>query len=252
VEQETVATPLEVTGFAKYYRELSDSFIDITGAANSLKNQIQKGACIFEIGLGIGYFAEQFLEDGYVVSGIQPPPPDTMLAVLKRNHPSLIVAEKRIEDYTFDSQYDVIVCHSSVFLFTRIEDERYSGASSMDSPIFQSMIPKQIAVENIRKVLSALSATGRFFVNIHTNPRPSVEVGMSGDRLTYEMRRCVYDLDAQKVEKRNVIIYRGTETISDETHFCLRYGEFGQLIESLNGKVSLLEDGYWVVIENKG
>ncbi len=249
MRQETVATEFEVTGFAKYYRELSDSFIDINGAATSIKNHIAKGTRIFEIGLGVGYFAEQFLDDGYIVRGIQPPFPDTMLMPLKRDHPSLILAEKKLEDYTFDSQHDVIVCHSSVFLFTRVKDGVYSGASSIDSPIFQSMISKLLAIKNLDKILLALSSSGKFFVNIQANPLPYVEVGMPDDLLKFEMRHCAYRLDVQKVEKRFAITYRGTETISDETHFCLNYDGFRQLVESLNGKVAITEDGYWVVIE---
>jgi SAM-dependent methyltransferase len=110
----------EITGFAKYYDELSDTFIDIRKVAASLKQLIPVAAEIFEIGLGTGYFAGQFLKDGYTVCGIQPK--DKLLDRLKRECSSAVIKkEDRLECYDFDKKYNVIVSHSSVFLFTRLE-----------------------------------------------------------------------------------------------------------------------------------
>ncbi len=254
MDQNCVKNEFEVDAFALYYRELSDTFIDIKKAASSLKKLIGKEEQIFEVGLGIGYFAEQFLGDGYSVVGIQPPPPDKMLIILKRDYPATILAEKKIEDYEFDRQYNVIVSHSSVFLFTRVEDGIYKNVGSVDSPVFQSFIDKALAIENLRKILSALSPTGRFFVNIQTNPLPFSEVGPSNDRFRFEMVRCEYSLHQGKVQKifRTTCIKDGkpeTPQVMPETHYCLRYSKFMELLESVGGDCEISDDNQWVILK---
>lgn len=248
MDTQTVRNEFELDAFATYYEELSDTFIDIKKAAASLKGFIPKGAQIFEIGLGTGYFAEQFLQEGYSVCGIQPQ--DKMLVRLKKERPDVVIkSETKLESYTFDDHYNIIVSHSSVFLFTRIERIVGPNGEIGVSFVFQSFIDKLSTAFSLAKVLLALSPGGQFFINIQTNPLPLAEVGPTEDRFRFEMIRCVYSLDQEKVEKTFRTTYRGEAKTMEETHYCLRYSDFEQLLKVIGGKASITKDGQWIILE---
>ena len=246
---QNVKDEFDIDAFAQYYEALSDTFIDIRKAAASLKKLIPKASQIFEIGLGTGYFAEQFLKDGYTVCGIQPP--DQMLTRLRKERPNVFIkAEARLEDYAFDDQYDVIVSHSSVFLFTRLEALSGPHGEIDESLVFQSFIGnKLLMVSNLVKVLLALSPGGKFFINVQTNPLPLAEVGPPEDRFKFEMTRCVYNLVTERVEKMFRATYQAKSYIMPEIHYCSRYSDFKRYVELIGGTVELAEDGQWVILE---
>jgi SAM-dependent methyltransferase len=240
----------EIEAFAKYYDELSDSFIDIRKASDSLKSQIDEESQIFEIGLGTGYFAKHFHYYGYSICGIQPK--DEMLPRLKEAHPTLgIKAEKKLEDYDFGSdEYDVIVSHSSVFLFTKLESVSLASGETEGVFVFQSFLKeKSQVINNIEKVLKALRPNGKFFINVQTNPPRRVEVGPDDDRFVFEMVKCVYHFDLEKVEKVFRTTHRGYPNIMEEVHCALRYGDFKPLVEKMGGKVTISDDLEWVILE---
>jgi SAM-dependent methyltransferase len=244
-----VQDEFEIDAFARYYESLSDSFIDIGGAARSLIARLREGERVFEIGLGTGYFAEQLRKAGWPVSGIQPA--DKMLALLKRKRPDIpVVEEQRIEEYLFSAPQDVIVSHSSVFGFTRFEAAAGSHGESGSSLVFQSFIREKLRVfANLAKVLDALSPTGRFFVNVQTNPLPITEVGPPEDPFVYEMTRCSYHLDLERVEKTFRTTYRSQTEILDAIYYCQRYSDFKRCIEGIGGRVTLTDDERWGVLE---
>lgn len=244
-----VKDEFRIEAFAKYYEELSDTFIDISGAANSLMANVRQGETVFEIGLGTGYFAEQLYKAGYDVRGIQPR--DRMLPKLKEKRPNIkLLAEKSLEEYIFDATYDVIISHSSVFLFTMLEMPVGSRDKSASSLVFQSFISdRDQALGNVKKVLAALSERGRFFVNIQTNPLPKAEVGPADDRFIFEMIHCSYHLDSEKVEKTFRTTYRSETDEMKEEHYCLSYPDFKKCVETMGGRVKVTDDRRWVILE---
>jgi hypothetical protein len=100
---DSIFTEFHLSAFAKHYEKLSDTFIETRNASDSLKRLITPGDTIFEIGIGTGYFASHFCNDGYALCGIQPK--DQMLVYLKNNHPDInVLAEKKLEDYRFERE----------------------------------------------------------------------------------------------------------------------------------------------------
>lgn len=241
----------EIHPFVDYYEEISDTFVNIKDAARSLKQHIPPGSLIFELGLGTGYFAAQFLRDGYSVCGIQPP--DDMLPKLKRSYPGVrIVAEAKLEDFRFPDRYDTIVSHGSVFLFTRHPTPFGPSGEVMESLVFQSFIKDESLVdENLAKTLEALRHGGKLFINIQSNPLPRVEVGPSEDRLVFEMTRCLYQLDLFKVEKTFKVTWRDRIYHVDDDRSCFPFSEFRGRLAGAGGRFRVTDDGLWMIIERR-
>jgi SAM-dependent methyltransferase len=241
----------EVNPFVVHYEEISDTFINIKDVARSLKQHIPPGSLIFELGLGTGYFAAQFLGDGYSVCGIQPP--DEMLPKLKRSYPGVrIVAEARLEDFHFPDRYDTIVSHSSVFLFTRHPLPFGPSGEVVESLVLQSFIKDESLVdENLAKILQALRPGGKLFVNIQSNPLPRVEVGPPEDRLVFEMTRCLYHLDLYRVEKNFRVTWRDHIYHVDDDRSCFPFSEFRNRLVQAGGRFRVTDDWLWVIIERR-
>jgi SAM-dependent methyltransferase len=236
--------------FAEFYEPISDTFIDIKQVSDSLKRQIPKGAEIFEIGLGTGYFASMFTDDGYKVKGIQPQ--DEMLIKLKQRNADIeILAECKLEEYEFTKQYDIIISHSSVFLFTQIDHSGGKNGEIITWYILQSFIPnKAEVIANIKKTLNALTSDGRLFINIQTNPLTYASIGNGEEQLTFEMTRCNYFLELGLVEKTFRLTYKGHFDLINDTRFCQTFTEFVNQITKFGFKVSISEDRYWIIVEH--
>lgn len=238
----------EIEAFADYYEELSDSFIDMATVTASLKSQLDDQSQIFEIGLGTGYFAKQFHRD-YMYCGIEPSP--IMLHKLRtKNLEVEIKGQQYLQDYVFDSQYDVIVSHSSVFLFTKLEALSFVSGEEQVVLVFQAWMKNAAEVfDNIERVMDALRPHGRFFINIQTNPPARVEVGPAGDKFVFEMVKCKYYFDLERVEKIFRATYRGEIKHMNETQYALRYYDFKRTIEDKGLRVGISDDREWVVIQ---
>jgi SAM-dependent methyltransferase len=235
----------EIDAFVDFYEALSDSFIDINRAVDSLKAQISLESKIFEIGLGTGYFAKHLHGEGYDICGIQPQ--DKMLRRLKNEHPDIqIKAEKSLEEYNFDTQWDVIVSHSSVFLFTRLESHFMTGEIS-STLIFQSFLQDQeIIFQNIKKIMEALSEGGKFFINIQTNPKRRVDVG---NNFSFEMLKCEYNFDRQVVSKLFRTIYNANTSFTEDIYFVLSFTDFRQVLGDMGFQVYVSADREWVILK---
>jgi phospholipid N-methyltransferase len=231
--------------FAAHYEALSDAFIDIKGAADSLKKLIGESRALFELGLGTGYFAKQFFNDGYEICGIQPK--DGMLARLRQECPQVkVLAEKYLQEYDFSGQqYDVIVSHSSVFLFTKLESV-FAAGETQTMLVFQSSIKDEIELlKNLTKVLAALSPKGRLFINIQTNPPKIVLADYS-----YEQLKCEYNFDCKQAVKKIVETVQGKpQPETEEKYYVLRYSDFKTLVESLGGQTQISDDYQWVIVK---
>lgn len=241
-----------ISPFAAFYEQLSDTFIDIKRAANSLKRHIPAGAEIFEVGLGTGYFASMFTADGYKVKGIQPR--DEMLPILKRKHAEIeVVAECKLEDYRFTEQHETIISHSSAFLFTRHEVSFGHNSEVLVTYVFQSFITdREEVIICLQKTLNALTPRGRLFINIQTNPLSSAMVGSRDDQLIFEMTRCHYFMDLGRVEKTFLLTYRGSTYRVDDIRFCTTYADFANQVSIHGFKAAISEDRNWVIINRVG
>lgn len=244
----TVSDEFQIGPFAKFYEQISDSFLDTKGAAESLKLHLKLGAEVFELGLGTGYFASMLTADGYVVRGIQPD--DEMLPLLKHRHADVqVVAERKLEDYEFTRRHETIVSHSSVFLFTSIALACGRHGETLTSYIFQSFIEERAKVlECLGKALGALTPDGRLFVNIQTNPLPLAEVESAGEKLTFEMLGCEYFLDLGRVEKVFRLTYDGRVHEVRDDRFCATYSDFASHVSRLGFKASISTDRRWVIV----
>lgn len=237
-----------IAPFVKYYEEITDSFIDVKSVAESLKRYIPTNAQIFEVGLGTGYFASMFAHDGYRVKGIQPP--DEMLSVLKQKSSNIeIVAECKLENYTFSEQYETIVSHSSVFLFTRHETPFGLNKEVLHSYMFQSFIrEKTELLRNLHKTLMALLPNGSLYINIQSNPLSFVQFDRDGEQITFEMNCCDYFLELNRVEKTFTLTYSGESYEVHDHRFCETYTAFADQVFQYGFKTSISEDQNWVIV----
>lgn len=244
----TVGDEFQIGPFAKFYEQISDSFLDTRGAAESLKPHLKPGAEVFELGLGTGYFASILTADGYVVRGIQPD--DEMLPLLKHRHADVqVVAECKLEDYEFTRRHAAIVSHSSVFLFTSIALACGRHGETLTSYIFQSFIEERAMVlECLGKTLDALTPDGKLFINIQTNPLPLAQVESEGEKLTFEMLGCEYLLDLGRVEKVFRLTYDGRIHEIYDNRFCATYRDFMSRISEFGFRASISNDRRWVVV----
>jgi hypothetical protein len=233
--------------FARYYNELSDAFIDMEAATSSLKSQITKDNTLFEIGLGTGYFAGSFHNDGYNICGIQPN--DQMLLKLKQDYPGIRVkGEAYLQDYVFDDQYDVIISHSSVFLFTKLTSQFPTG-ERLHFLLFQSFInAKQRTIENLLKVMNALTSNGKFFINIQTNPKHNVEIG---EHFSFGLDQCDYYADLNRVDKVFRTTRNGTTDLSKQPCLVIPYHELKRIIDVVGCQIRVSEDFRWVILGNQ-
>jgi SAM-dependent methyltransferase len=238
----------QITPFAEFYEAITDSFIDVGGAAASLKRYLPRGAELFEIGLGTGYFASMFTADGYIVKGIQPQ--DELLPILKRKHEDIgIVAECKLEDYKFLELHETIVSHSSVFLFTRHEIAFGRHGEVLTTYIFQSFITeREEVVRCLEKTLRALTPGGRLFINIQTNPPPFATINCADHQLIFQMTRCAYFLELGLVEKTFRFTYQGHSYHVNDHRFCETYAEFAEQVSRLGFKAAVSEDRYWIIV----
>jgi len=245
-------TEFNVAAFAEHYEAVSDSFIDIRGAATSLKRLLPSKGTIFEIGLGTGHFASQFCDEGYHVCGIQPP--DEMLARLKSKRlPVNVLAECRLEDYQFVERYETIVSHSSVFLFTRHEHTFGRSGESCVALVFQSFILDRLTLmHNLTKALLALTDAGRIYINVQTNPRESCTVGSASDAFRFEMLSCVYDFDRESVRKEFRTTYRESSTTINDTRYCCTYDSLALRLRGVGAFMRISDDGRWVIVTRQG
>jgi hypothetical protein len=134
--------------------------------------------------------------------------------------------------------------------FTQLEAPPRSNGEFDVSLVFQSFIRnKLLMISNLVKVLLALSPGGKFFINVQTNPLLSAEVGPPEDRFKFEMTRCAYNLDLERVDKTFLATYRARSYLMPEVHYCLGYSEFKRHIELIGGNIRLDEDGQWVILE---
>jgi hypothetical protein len=237
----------QIGPFADFYEPLTDSFIDIERVATSLKAYLPRGAELFEIGLGTGYFASKFIADGYIVKGIQPH--DELLPILKRKHRDIrIMAECKLEDYEFSEQYHAIVSHSSAFLFTRHEMIFGRHGETLTTYIFQSFITSEEVLRCLEKTLQALSPDGRLFINIQSNPLPFATIDCGDDQLLFEMTRCAYFLDLRFVEKTFRLTYQGNTYHVNDNRFCETYAQFAEQVLRLGFESVISEDRYWIIV----
>jgi SAM-dependent methyltransferase len=245
-----VTTEFHISPFAEFYEQLSDSFIDIRRAAESLKGYLPRGSELFELGLGTGYFASMFTGDGYTIKGIQPR--DEMLPILKLKCPDVkVVAECTLEDYYFTEKHETIVSHSSVFLFTRHETAFGRHGETCISYIFQSFIKgRGQVVDSLGKSLRALAPGGRLFINIQDNPLPFVAIGDGEERLTFEMLRCNYSLELGQVEKTFRLTYRGRTHLVNDNRYCEKYSDFTHHVSDLGFQASISGDRQWVILKH--
>lgn len=239
-----------ISPFANFYEALTDSFIDVGRVAASLKSHLPRGAELFEIGLGTGYFASMFTSDGYTVKGIQPQ--DELLPILKRKHGEIrIMAECKLEDYEFQEQYETIVSHSSAFLFTRHEVAFGHHGEILTTYIFQSFITRrEEVVRCLERTLRALVPGGRLFINIQTNPLPFTTIECGADQLTFEMTRCAYFLELGLVEKTFRLTYQGHIYHVNDNRFCETYAEFAGQVSGLGFKATVSEDRCWIIVSH--
>jgi hypothetical protein len=243
-----VPNEFHVSPFAEFYESISDSFIDIRAVADSLRALIPKGSTIFEIGLGTGYFASQFAADGYVIEGIQPP--DEMLPILKRKHPTIsIVGECILEEYEFTKSYDWIVSHSSVFLFTKHDIPFGRRGEVFTSFVFQSfVIGEALLTRCIEKTLLALTRNGVLFINIQTNPLASAVLDVSGGELIFDMTRCDYFMDIGIVEKTFRLSFKGHSYHVNDHRQCHSFLWFAREVAQAGFRAELTADRRWVMI----
>jgi SAM-dependent methyltransferase len=243
----SLSTEFELSPFAEYYEQLSDSFIDIQRAARSLASMLRRGMTVFEIGLGTGYFAQHLSSFGIDVCGIQPP--DQMLDRLKLLRPNIkVLGEMKLENYNFDRQYDAIVSHSSIFLFTK-HHTQFGGCGEVCSElVFQSFLKTRMEVySNLLKVLTSLSPAGRLFINVQGNPLPRTEVGPPSDRLIFEMVTCVYDFRLELVEKNFKATYQDKSYVIHDRRYCCTFADLNARLGSLGARCSLSADGDWAI-----
>jgi hypothetical protein len=234
--------------FARFYEPISDSFIDTRGAADSLKAWLPARADLFEIGLGTGHFASFLTSSGYTVRGIQPR--DALLPQLRQNHPTIeVVAETTLEDYAFDKQHEYIVSHSSVFLFTKITAFLAQSEEAMTSYIFQSFIKsRQDVITCLRKTLTALTPSGRLFINIQRNPLPIANIETPQGQLTFKMANCEYFLDLNLVEKTFHLTYQNDTHVLDDVRYCQTFAEFISQVNEFGSNAIVSNDRRWVVV----
>lgn len=223
--------------FAKYYEHLADTFINYRQAIESFKKFVTKTDSIFEIGTGTGHFAIPLHNEGYNISGIEPW--ELMLNRLKSECPDFQVKLASLQDYTFDSQYDFIVSHSSVFLLTRDEKE-------VDL-IFESYIKSEVELlMSISKITQSLKPSGKFFINIQRNP-PQVYLE-NGD--SYEIAKIDYNLSNKTVAKKHLFSINKSGAI-EKTYekYATTFDNFRSIIESLSCQFKFSDDREWVIIE---
>jgi hypothetical protein len=244
-------TEFEITPFARYYEELSDSFINMNEVVNSFAALVPSGASVFELGLGTGYFASKVFNLGYKLSGIQPE--DEMLLRLKSEHPEIrIVGQSKLEDYEFTDRHDFIVSHSSVFLFTE-HFTLFGKGETRRRLVFQSFIKDEAQVySNVEKVLEALNPCGCILVNIQTNPPVETRVGPADDQVVFEMTECVYDFEMCKVQKRFVIKNKGNRFEVLDERFCTHFNKFREHLTRVGGTLRISPDRRWIILSRAG
>ena len=252
--------------FAKHYPLIADTFMDTKGAAASLMARVSKETRIFEIGLGTGYFARFLVDAGYEVYGVEPYP--AMLGELeKQKLPRIHVkAEQPIEEYEFgDHKYDVIISHSSVFLFTDIGGELVFQSMILNAALIPNILEngmrsnapaigtletikkdKVRTVVNVEKVMRALNDGGRFFINIQTNSKIKATVN---DHVTWEMPKWQYDFSHGWVVKEFRFTHRGKIIPLDlDISYVWCLANFEQIMEEKGYLARTSSDGKWVVL----
>lgn len=243
-------TEFQVGLFAEYYDQISDTFIDIKKAANSLKSLISNKRELFEIGLGTGYFASMFIDDGYKIAGIQPK--DEMLTILKRKFPVIeILGECKLEDYHFTRKHQIIVSHSSVFLFTKHQTNFGLNNETRINYVFQSFITDpDIIFDCFKKILESLTSDGQLFINIQTNPLPLVKVKTDRGWLIFEMTYCNYFFELGYVEKHFRLSHDQQIFEIEDKRFCMPYSEFKTEISKLGFFITVSENKDWIILSN--
>ncbi len=234
----------EVKAFAVDYEVIADTFIDTKGAAASLVKMLPKNSTVFELGLGTGYFAQFLYNEGLNVSGIEPS--KTMASELKQRHPYItIAAELALENYDFDTKHEAIVSHSSIFLFTAPHED--PALFTDQDLIFQSfLVDEDKNIENLQKVLSALTDKGKLFINIQTNAKPSTVIN---EHLTFKMLECDYNFSSKRVSKLFALVADGeTKLMGPDVSYVLRWHDFSGLINGFGYKTEVSEDKKWVII----
>lgn len=245
----SASNEFQINPFAKFYEPITDSFIDIKRSSDSLKRYLIGSKELFEIGLGTGYFAAQFIGDGYKVRGIQPK--DELLSVLKQKNIGVeIVAECKLEDYQFTEKHETIVSHSSVFLFTEHESRFGQNGEMLKSYVFQSFIVnKKIVLDCLHKTLNALTIDGRLFINIQINPLPFITIENNEEMLTFSMTECNYFLEMGYVEKKFNLTYTDQIYEVEDIRFCETYGEFVLQMQAYGFQVLISDDRQWIIVE---
>lgn len=238
--------------FAQHYEAISDTFIDIRRVTASLESHLARGAHVFEIGLGTGYFASLLTAAGHTVEGIQPA--DEMLPLLKRQHPDIVIAgECKLEDYQFTQKFDTIVSHSSFFLVTRHETSFGPQGEVCVRYVLQSFAPTEDSVITcVHKILNALTSNGRLFINIQSNPLMFAAVEVGGERLTFEMTRCVYFMDLRRVEKTFRLTFRQHTHHVNDHRYCEPYLAFVERLATCGFRATITEDCRWVMVTRSG
>ncbi len=221
--------------FAPYYDEISKRFFDYDKKVASFMNLLKKDDRIFEIGIGTGLFAVHLHNEGFLIEGIDKS--RDMIKLLKKNFPDLPAGFGDIKRYNFFRNYDVILMHSSVFLFTNING----------TVVFESYLTSEgDMIGVLDKLYDSLNIGGRLIMNIQKNPKKIY----LNKNLFYGLISKYY-FAKKRVVKEHFLIKSGDVIMKNRVKkYTCFYNHFVDLINRSKFKdSSVIKNDEWVILQ---
>ncbi len=242
--------------FASLYPELGPKFLDYEKARTIFRQIVDMRDRCLEIGMGTALFADQLLNEGYQIDGLEPP--GKMLEGLKarlhtftKYRPKII--ETKAQDASYNGEYDFLVSHSGPLFF--VNDGKRLYLEGLRDDQIGSVDPRAFHEAFLKKLLAGVAKkSGALLLNIQED-RTDIPLRDSTILFRYN-REGEYDLANQSVVKYGRFVNAQTgAVIQDDQATYVPYRRFACSLEQLKeflatiGEISVeVKSNIWVLL----